>query len=208
MEKELKPNNIDKFMNLEERKRDRILNAAMKEFRYGYKRASTDTIVKEAGISKGLLFHYFGSKAQLFEFVVRYAGDKLQESFYNMLDLGQRDIIEAFWQFALLRRDINDQYPYIYDFSNGLHAHIADIPGDMKIELIKKGEVYFEDIPKRCDMSLFRDDIDGLKALDLVLWSIEGFFQYMNVKEDANDYEKFLEDLRTYLDIFRNCFYK
>ena len=53
-----KPAEIEKFLKLDDEKRDRILNAAMKEFRYGYVKASTDIIVKEAGISKGLLFHY------------------------------------------------------------------------------------------------------------------------------------------------------
>jgi len=53
-----KPAEIEKFLKLDDEKKDRILNAAMKEFRYGYVKASTDIIVKEAGISKGLLFHY------------------------------------------------------------------------------------------------------------------------------------------------------
>ena len=42
----------DKFFDLKQEKQDRMINAALKIFsRKGYKHASTDDIVKEAGIS-------------------------------------------------------------------------------------------------------------------------------------------------------------
>jgi len=48
---------------IEPEKRDRILNAAIEEFAsFPFEKASTNHIVAKAGISKGLLFHYFGSK--------------------------------------------------------------------------------------------------------------------------------------------------
>ena len=51
-----------------------MINAALKVFaKNGYKHASTDDIVKEAGISKGLLFHYFVSKMGLYSFLLDYS---------------------------------------------------------------------------------------------------------------------------------------
>jgi AcrR family transcriptional regulator len=48
---------FSKFLSLDREKQDRILNAAIKEFALkGYKNASTNEIVREAEISKGLLF--------------------------------------------------------------------------------------------------------------------------------------------------------
>lgn len=50
----------DKFFDLKQEKQDRMINASLKIFsRGGYRHASTDEIVKEAGISKGLLFPLF-----------------------------------------------------------------------------------------------------------------------------------------------------
>ena len=61
-----------KFLALDQDKQDRILNAAMEEFaRNGYKNTSTNKIVKQAGISKGLLFHYFSNKKELYLMIVR-----------------------------------------------------------------------------------------------------------------------------------------
>ena len=64
----------EKFFDLKKEKQDRMINGALKVFAAsGYAHASTDEIVKEAGISKGLLFHYFISKLGLYTFVYDYS---------------------------------------------------------------------------------------------------------------------------------------
>ena len=200
-------NNIQKFMALDQVKRDRIINASMKEFRYGYKKASTDSIVKEAGISKGLLFHYFGTKEKLYEFVLRYSNNMFQEEYFNMINQGQSDILEGFAQSSLLMRDIVDRHPYIHEFSYGAHAHKDDIPGNLFDEIVQDNEDVFAKMVTRCDLNLFRSDVDAERAVDLIFWAIQGFFEYANVKQ-FEDYEAFLEELRSYIDILRLCFYK
>ncbi len=63
-----------KFFDLHKEKQDRIINGSLKIIcRYGYRHASTDEIVAEAGISKGLLFHYFISKKGLVRFLYDYS---------------------------------------------------------------------------------------------------------------------------------------
>lgn len=64
----------EKFFDLKKEKQDRIINGCMKVFAFcGYTHASTDEMVREAHISKGLLFHYFGSKPGLYHFLYDYA---------------------------------------------------------------------------------------------------------------------------------------
>ncbi|MFD6209493.1 TetR/AcrR family transcriptional regulator, partial [Peribacillus sp. NPDC060253] len=71
---------FSKFLNMDKEKQDRIINAAIKEFaQKGYDNASTNEIVKEAGISKGLLFHYFQNKKQLYLFLYEHMIDILME---------------------------------------------------------------------------------------------------------------------------------
>ena len=63
-----------KFFDVKKEKQDAIINAALMVFaENGYRKASTDVMVKEAGISKGLLFHYFTSKQGLYDFIVDYS---------------------------------------------------------------------------------------------------------------------------------------
>jgi len=204
----------EKFMKLDEEKRTRIINAAMKEFCYGYKKASTDAIVREARISKGLLFHYFGTKENLFEFIVLHAQDVMQSEYIDLLNLGNQDVLEAMWQGALLRKDISDKYPYIHDFSKGIHAHIVDMPNsELFLTLMQENEEVFKELLRNSDTSLLRDDIDPRRALPLIMWALDGFFEYSDVKENIEgeseaSYEVFLEELREYLDVIRLCFYK
>ena len=57
----------DRLSQLPAEKREKILLACIDEFSaHGYQNASTNRIVKAAGISKGLLFHYFDNKKTLF----------------------------------------------------------------------------------------------------------------------------------------------
>ena len=63
---------------LSDDKKELILSAGMKEFsQKPYKEASTDSITKACGISKGLLFHYFGSKKAFYFNCLESAMEKL-----------------------------------------------------------------------------------------------------------------------------------
>ena len=64
----------DKFFDLPRVKQDRMINGALEVFaKNGYKHASTDDMVKAVGVSKGLWFHYFGSKPGIYTFVYGYS---------------------------------------------------------------------------------------------------------------------------------------
>jgi AcrR family transcriptional regulator len=58
------------FSNLPPEKQEKIVAAAVREFaRHGYKKASINTIVRDAGIAKGSLYQYFHNKEVLFVFI-------------------------------------------------------------------------------------------------------------------------------------------
>ena len=69
---------FEAFEKLSDDKKELILSAGMKEFsQKPYKEASTDSITKACGLSKGLLFHYFGSKKEFYFFCLERAMEKL-----------------------------------------------------------------------------------------------------------------------------------
>ena len=54
-----------------------IRNSARVEFGAGtFKKTSADSIAKRAGVSKGLLFHYFKDKWELYLYLFQYAIDQ------------------------------------------------------------------------------------------------------------------------------------
>lgn len=79
---------------MSEQKREAIISAGTAEFAFkAYADASTDVIAKNCGISKGLLFHYFGTKKELYLACLTHALERLTqptsepagESFYDVI---------------------------------------------------------------------------------------------------------------------------
>lgn len=64
----------EKFWDLKKSRQDNMINGGLRVFaENGFRHASTDEIVAEASVSKGLLFHYFYSKTGLYSFLAEYA---------------------------------------------------------------------------------------------------------------------------------------
>lgn len=60
----------NKFDHLKDAKQQAIIDASVSEFaNNGFKNASVNKIVEQAGIAKGSLFNYFKSKSLLFEYI-------------------------------------------------------------------------------------------------------------------------------------------
>lgn len=108
----------EKFFQLSEEKQLRIVNAAMEVFSQNdYKRASTDVMAEKAGISKGLLFHYFHNKQELYLYVMDYAQKIMTaqvtgQSFYEIDDFFELLEYSAKQKYSMLAKN-----PYILDFS-------------------------------------------------------------------------------------------
>ena len=103
-----------KFFDIPKEKQDRIINAALQVFsQNGYRHAGTDEVVRRAGISKGLLFHYFESKLGLYIFLYDYAVRYMLLELAGGTEKNEKDL------FALIRL-IEEaafracrQYPYL-----------------------------------------------------------------------------------------------
>lgn len=202
---------IDKFIKLDEEKQDRILNAAMEEFRYGYKKASTDAIAKRAQVSKGLLFHYFDTKEQFYLFLIQHALAILEKDYNEILDIRNGDLLESLWKEATLMHRITMRFPYIYHFLASVNLHHRDFPDtELLTTYAQKYRAQFSAFYSHYDPDLFRTDLDLEHTVKLILWGIEGFYNEWKttVHEKEQNHDEFLESLRIYLDTLRIGFYK
>ena len=104
----------EKFFDLKKEKQDRILNAVLKIFaKNGYRKASTDDMVREAGISKGLLFHYFSSKAGLYTFVCSYAVKYMGMELSSLLCGDSTDYFLLKKQIEAVNYQVARNFPYM-----------------------------------------------------------------------------------------------
>lgn len=187
----------------------------MKEFSLkGFKKASTDAIVKDADISKGALFHYFNNKKDLFLFLYDYSLEIVKNEILIKFNSKERDIFNRRRQALLLKIEVLKKHPEIYDF---LSVAYMEDSSEVKLELENKNKkalssgqgILYEDI----DTSKFKEDIDVKKAIEILSWTVEGFInkETKKMKNSALqeiDYNRMLKELDIYLDMLKESFYK
>ena len=203
-----------KIMAMEPEKRERVINAAMREFSKGYKSACTDTIVKEAGISKGLLFHYFGTKDGLYNFILKNACEMIYNEYLVLIDIEQMDLIEKVWQMTLLKMDLSYKHPALFDFLAKAYSELQENPNDeFAVYFNKTRSIAVEKALADIDTSLFKDGIDAKKAANIILWTLNGYSTSqlvtdMRMEDYQKEYDRYLKELKEYIDILRKTLYK
>lgn len=206
---------FSKFLNLDEEKQNRIINAALKEFaQKGYDNASTNEIVKEAGISKGLLFHYFQNKKQLYFFLFDYCYDLIVDEFYKKADLTEPDFIIRMRQAIAIKMELLSKYPEIFKF---IQEAFLEESKELKEEFGKKKQeltkINIEKAYEGIDLSRFREDVDVQKILKIINWTFEKMSDEALYKAKLSpthdiDYQKISLEAEEYFEVIIKCFYK
>lgn len=200
------------LVNVDEEKRINIINSAMKEFsKNTFQKASTNKIVEDAGISKGLLFHYFGTKDKLYKYLEYFSIKVITEKIVDELDWEQKDIFLRLKEISMIKFKIFQQYPYLADFSlvvfqDKTVEEIMHINPDFPLELYS--QIYSYNI----DYSLFKEDIDVSKAINIIMWTLEKYSDEFRRKiKDGTmefDYKAIEKEIYVYIDMLKMCFYK
>lgn len=202
--------------NMEAEKRDKIINAAIEEFAtYPYEKASTNNIVKNAGISKGLLFHYFGSKQELYDKLVGFVLNKLVDDITAAIDWEESDLLNRIKQLIVAKMRIGRIYPNMFDFVIKVMSHSKVKNADSAINLYKKygidAEKLFRDVYSRnIDFSKFKDTKNIDKSLNIIRWTLEKYSeeQMLNIdKLHVADFQRILDDMDEYINVLRKAFY-
>ncbi|WP_148132671.1 TetR/AcrR family transcriptional regulator [Candidatus Formimonas warabiya] len=213
----IKPYDIQehKFMMMGEKKRERVIDAALKEFSKGYMAANTDVIVKEAGISKGLLFHYFGSKRGLFLFLIKYALDIFFAEYEKVISEGH-DLLENIRLGSKLKMDMSLRYPLLFGFLVKAYLAMKDVfPEGLPGDLLNLADMGMQQICQRSnnDKTLFKEGIDTERAQNIIIWTMNGFidslFRYGDdVEAYKAHYDENVKELEAYLQTLRKILYR
>jgi AcrR family transcriptional regulator len=194
-------------------KRERIIECAMIEFSKGYGVANMDNVVREAGVSKGLLFHYFGSKRGVFLFMLKYALDTINKEYAGLI-LNEGDFIETIWNVSKLAVELTFKYPVIYRFSLKAYFSIPEVFTEgLPEDVVIAPDAVMKKIYHGIGEQKFKPDIDHEKAKNIILWTVGGFNERIlsygpDIEAYENQYEKCLQELDEYLTLLRKVFYR
>ena len=206
---------FSKFLNLDKDKQDRIINAAIKEFaQKGYDNASTNEIVKEAGISKGLLFHYFGNKKQLYLFLFDYCIELITDEYFKKVNFKETDFFTRIRQAVMVKMEMLGTHPDIFKFIQEVFLEDSQ---EIKAEFDKKKQemthINMEKFYEGIDYSKFRDDVDLKKIIKIITWTFEKMsdeilYQAKSTPNHEIDYQPILDETEEYFEVLKTCFYK
>jgi AcrR family transcriptional regulator len=202
-----------KIMVMEEEKRQRVITAALKEFTKGYALANMDVLSREAGISKGLIFHYFGSKRGLFLFLLKYSAEIINTE-YSKVILNSRDFLENIRAVSKLAMEMTFQYPLVYGFIAKAYFSIKEVfPEGLPKDIPNSNRTLLQQILKNSDNSMFKEDIDREKAQNIVIWTMQGFSDSLlrygdNLEAYEAHYDELGKEFEEYVELLRRLLYK
>ena len=196
----------DKFFDLKKEKQDRILNGALKIFALnGYKNGSTDVIVKEAGISKGLLFHYFGTKQELYRFLRDYSIRFLQLEIRSNVSASETDYFTIWRQIIASEESIMDQYPYMIAFLESAETETDPDTFEPEDEKKKSRDVYSKAL-QNADFVHINPEVD-IKAIEEMLHFTRNNVQRKLMFKDMMDAGLYVQQVSHYFDMMAKLTY-
>lgn len=166
----------------------RILEAALVEFgQNDYVSASTNTLCKNHHISKGLLFHYYQSKEELFLICVEKCFNELRDYLQKYCEANEKTVEENLNEYFRIRYEFFRENPhYEQIFRTAIFSaptHLIDKIIELRRPLRQTNEKLLANMIERLDLK------EGV-CINNVVCTVLDFTDYVLVKQ-----RKYNEDL-------------
>ncbi|MDF9409606.1 TetR/AcrR family transcriptional regulator [Pelotomaculum isophthalicicum JI] len=203
------------FKKLHAEKRDLILQISMEEFaEKGYHKASTDTITQRAGISKGILFHYFKSKKGLFLYLVEHTRDLLEKKVMSEIEiLEEGDYFERIKKMMIIKYKVALNYPTETEFAA---RALLTPPAEAADEIAALNAKYMEKYKEKLMQDFLYDKklleklplrVDPEKVIKASAFILEQvgakYIEKYKSQGMYGNFDEFLEELEFFNDIIK-----
>lgn len=193
-------------------KQEQIRKAALREFaREGYERASTNNIVKEAGIAKGTLFYYFRNKQALFDYLVKYVINYVETEYLERVDFSDPDFLARYWKAAQIKLESYLCDKEAFEFLGAMYLRQENQT------LLQQLDALYQDAMGRMlsdlNTSLFRTDITVEYAMKIATWAMEGYQSELQARLQGQDLstlnmKPYWDEFSEFLQVLRILLYK
>ena len=196
----------EKFFDLKREKQDRMINAGLKVFaKSGYRHATTDDIVKEAGISKGLLFHYFTNKVGVYVFLMDYSVRFLLLELSRFVKKDTTDFFDLCTQMENGKLQVLKNYPYMQAF---LDKAFEEICLEALEECEEQKQAYQGQIEQyfaQANGHEFKNNVTVQQMQSLVRYIIKGITAE-NIAQDTIQPEMMYHQICEYIEMLRRVY--
>lgn len=208
---------MEKFESLTLEKQNAIINSAMYVFgSSGYKKAFISEIAERAGISKSMVFYYFGSKKNLYFYILDKSFKEILEPFNPEEMFAISDFFERIRRATEIKLIVLKKRPYIMKF---LTTYYFDNDSEIYEEKQKyvelSGNVQQTFVFTEIDRKKFKDTVNPEMLLRLMLRWTEGYIStlqntgHFETEEELNNFfESMLSEFYETFEMMRINFYK
>lgn len=200
---------MEKFLALPREKQNLILDAAMSLFgAVGYKKASVADIAAASGISKAMVFYYFGSKKTLYLYLIEIAGNTLKSTINKRLDPAVTDFFEKIRVMTEIKMSALREYPGIFSFLTSMYYETDKAVCDEIKQVISNGESFAsESVITDADTFKFKEGVDPLLVFEILTNYAEGYITKVSLYS-AQDIDRLINRFYQCIDLMKNNLYK
>ncbi len=200
---------LEKFHNLPLEKQNTVINAAMEAFgSNGYKKASISDVAAAAGISKAMVFHYFGTKKDLYFYLLSFCWDLIAEEINRQFDQSTTDFFDRIIQATDIKLAVIKKHPATLTFLNSVYYESnEEVKDGIKAQLSRADEFRHKIAFDGMDYSKFKDDVDVSLVLKMLVWMAEGFVNPSKPIQEA-DLDYICKDFYDCMRLLKNNLYK
>ncbi|MBN2540990.1 MAG: TetR/AcrR family transcriptional regulator [Bacilli bacterium] len=196
------------FLNLDQDKKDRIINAAMDEFSNNqFEHAKLSNIVRAAGIPRGSFYQYFEDKYDLFYYIFELVKDKKMEYLSDLLPNPEdkpflvlfEELFTAGTRFAIE----NPRFVKVF-------SHVIDSKGEIYDQMVKTSleyaNTYYVDYIKNDQAKgRLRSDIDPYVFAKIVIdLTLNVSLDEFGISVEELDYDKMKQRITQIISIIKH----
>jgi len=201
---------LENFLSLPRDKQNVIIDAALRTFSAnGYKKTSISDVAAAAGISKSMVFHYFGTKKALYLYLIDLCTNIIMNELNEKFDDAVTDFFDRIKLATNIEISVMKKHPAIFSFLDSVYFENDDeVKADINAILAKsegerlKSKIAFEGT----DISKFKDDIDPKLVMKILTLLTDGYLSKMPKTE--LDLDVLCKEFDEYLNLFKRNFYK
>lgn len=200
---------MEKFLSLSVEKQNIIINAALICFgTNGYKKTSISDIANTAGVSKALIFHYFGTKKALYLYLIELCLDIFVDTINEKFDSSVTDFFDRINLVTDIEISVMKKYPATPSFLKSMYfENDEEIKDDIKVILANdKGENLRSKLYEGIDTFKFKDDIEPKLVMRILSLLTDGYLS--KIRETGFDLGALLKEFDEYMNLFKRNFYK
>ena len=139
---------------------------------------------------------------------------RIIERVVEQIDLNETDIFKRIENIGMKKLGIQRKFPQVFDF---LISAKQEESAEVRDIIKEKIDPVYDESTKRMyeniDYSMFREDIDIGKAIEILNWTMFGFgekgLSQVDTFENISEFgEQYLKEWKSYSEILKHSFYK